>query len=88
VVTRTHTSLQDRTDWSYFEIYNNVNPRWASQGDGTFELQILPCETHWPSVVNMESEGGYATKDLLVPHPSKKGLWKMRVPFVLVLVGV
>jgi non-ribosomal peptide synthetase component E (peptide arylation enzyme) len=37
------------------------------------------CDTHSPITFNTTWEGvdAYATSDLLVPHPIKKGYWKV-----------
>lgn len=37
------------------------------------------CESHTPAVINMHVDGrpGYATNDLLVEHPTKKGYYKI-----------
>ena len=35
------------------------------------------CPTHRPAVENLPDARGYATSDLFVPHPTKKGLWRM-----------
>jgi hypothetical protein len=79
IITRIHSALKRKIpeEWSWIELYPNVNPKWRPEGDGTFELQLLPCDTYVLSVENMEDERGYATKDLFAPHPTKEGLWKM-----------
>jgi hypothetical protein len=59
------------------EFYPSATPRWIAQGDGSFELQVLSTEKHVLSVENLPDVKGYSTKDLFVPHPTKKGLWKM-----------
>lgn len=40
---------------------------------------LQTCETHQLSIENLPDVKGYATADLWVPHPVKKGLWKMSV---------
>lgn len=35
------------------------------------------CDTHKPAVENILDVRGYATNDLFIPHPTKKGLWRM-----------
>ncbi|KAG5652629.1 putative NRPS-like protein biosynthetic cluster [Sphagnurus paluster] len=65
-------------DWEYVRFAEDrVKLRWVPQGDGTFECQFLTCEKHHPMVTNLEDVDGYATSDLWVPHPTKKGLWKI-----------
>jgi acyl-CoA synthetase (AMP-forming)/AMP-acid ligase II len=65
------------------EFYPSMTPRWVTQGDGSFELQILATEKHVLAVENLPDVRGYSTKDLFVPHPTKKGLWKMWAFFFL-----
>ena len=38
---------------------------------------LKTCESHYPAIENLEDIRGYATSDLFIPHPTKKGLWKM-----------
>ena len=43
---------------------------------------LMPFQSHTlqqPCVVNTEYEGreGYATSDLMAPHPTKPGFWKI-----------
>ncbi|KIP04467.1 hypothetical protein PHLGIDRAFT_193243, partial [Phlebiopsis gigantea 11061_1 CR5-6] len=66
-----------KLDWQWLSFGDNVNCRWIPQGDGTYELQFLTCETHHPAVENLQDVKGYATSDLFVPHPTKPGLWRI-----------
>lgn len=34
-------------------------------------------ENYFPAIENLPDVRGYATNDLFIPHPTKKGLWKM-----------
>ena len=43
----------------------------------TPERFLQTCETHHPAIENLPDTRGYATNDLFIPHPTKKGLWKM-----------
>ncbi|THH31763.1 hypothetical protein EUX98_g2444 [Antrodiella citrinella] len=64
-------------DWAWLQFSSLTQPKWVDQGDGTFELQLLNCDTHEPNVENMENPRGYATSDLFISHPTKKGLWRL-----------
>ncbi|GJE99113.1 acetyl-CoA synthetase-like protein [Phanerochaete sordida] len=64
-------------DWEWVRFPDWMTCRWEPQGDGQFELQCLTRPEHRPSVENLSDVTGYATHDLLVPHPTKKGLWKL-----------
>ncbi|KAI0087796.1 hypothetical protein BDY19DRAFT_1010558 [Irpex rosettiformis] len=74
-------------DWDWFQFSDAVKPRFVPQSDGKYELHYLTCETHHPSVENLPDVKGYATSDLFIPHPTKKGLWKIvgRIDDVIVL---
>ncbi|KAF8758798.1 Sarcoplasmic/endoplasmic reticulum calcium ATPase 3 [Rhizoctonia solani] len=69
-------------DWIYIEFPDNIQPELIPQNDqdGTYELVMLSTPIYKPFVVNYKNERGgvgYATKDLVVPHPTKLGLWKV-----------
>ncbi|KAH9932151.1 hypothetical protein B0H21DRAFT_699704 [Amylocystis lapponica] len=65
-------------DWEWMQIPVQCKPRWIAEGDGTYELQLITCPTHQPSIENFPNgEHGYATSDLFKPHPTKPGLWRI-----------
>lgn len=66
-------------DWEYLTISSHCRPAFLPQGDGTFELVLINHDLHHPVVINTQIDGvdAYATSDLLVPHPTKPGLWKV-----------
>ncbi|PCH36937.1 acetyl-CoA synthetase-like protein [Wolfiporia cocos MD-104 SS10] len=75
-------------DWEYVEFSEHVSPRLVPQGDGTYELWLMNCATHQPSVENLTNgERGYATSDLFARHPTNPALWKIvgRLDEVIVL---
>ena len=39
-------------------------------------LLLQTCDKHHPAIENLLDTRGYATNDLFIPHPTKKGLWK------------
>ncbi|KAI0079020.1 acetyl-CoA synthetase-like protein, partial [Panus rudis PR-1116 ss-1] len=69
--------VKTSADWAWMQFIDLCKTRWIPQGDGTFELQFLTCETHELSVENLTNPRGYATADLFIPHPTKKGLWRI-----------
>ncbi|KAF9244919.1 putative aminoadipate reductase [Melanogaster broomeanus] len=74
--------------WEWVRFTRNSRIRWAPQGDGTYECQILTCPTHHPSVENLPDVKGYATSDVFVKHPTVEGLYKLyhrKIDDVLVL---
>ncbi|CAE6433215.1 unnamed protein product [Rhizoctonia solani] len=69
-------------DWIYIEFPDNIRPEFIAQNDqdGTYELVMLSTPLYKPFVINYQNESGetgYATKDLVVPHPTKPDLWKV-----------
>ncbi|KAG2133352.1 putative aminoadipate reductase [Suillus clintonianus] len=61
--------------WDWLQFIPNT--RWAPQGDGTYECQILTTPTYRVSVENLPDVKGYATSDLFIKHPTIEGLWKI-----------
>ncbi|KAG8701413.1 hypothetical protein FRC08_004091 [Ceratobasidium sp. 394] len=68
-------------DWAYLEFSDRSCPRFVPQydEDGSYELVVVATEQHKPVMLNCEIDGqpAYATKDLMVPHPTKPGLWRV-----------
>ncbi|KAH9077806.1 acetyl-CoA synthetase-like protein [Lactarius deliciosus] len=66
-------------DWEYLTVSSHCLPTFLPQGDGTFELVLVDHDLHHPVVFNtvVDGKNAYATSDLLVPHPTKPGLWKI-----------
>ncbi|KAI0062574.1 acetyl-CoA synthetase-like protein [Artomyces pyxidatus] len=66
-------------DWEYLMISDHCRPVFLPQGDGSFELVLVDHELHHPIVTNTKVDGrdAYATSDLLLPHPTRQGLWKI-----------
>lgn len=79
--------VKTTADWAWMQFGDHVKIRWVPQGDGSYELVYLTCETHQPAIENLPNERGYATSDLWEPHPKKKNLWRIvgRTDDVLVL---
>ncbi|KAJ7194340.1 putative aminoadipate reductase [Mycena pura] len=67
----------DERDWQWCRFGDEITIRWVSQGDGTFECQLLNSDRHTLSVENLPDVRGYATSDLWINHPTKKHLWKL-----------
>ncbi|KAJ7318575.1 hypothetical protein DFH08DRAFT_1036386 [Mycena albidolilacea] len=55
----------DIKEWAWFHVSPLVKVRWALQGDGTFECQILAWENHTVMVANLDDIKGYVTSDLI-----------------------
>ncbi|KAF5389352.1 hypothetical protein D9757_004361 [Collybiopsis confluens] len=64
-------------DWAWINLGDEPYIRWAPQGDGTSELQLLTTESFEPAVKNLEDVPGYATSDLFSPHPTNPSLWNI-----------
>ncbi|KDQ52238.1 hypothetical protein JAAARDRAFT_184391 [Jaapia argillacea MUCL 33604] len=65
----------------YFRISPHCDPVFLPQDDRSdvFELVLLECPAHTPSVFNYTAEGrrGYATNDLIMRHPTNPSLWRV-----------
>ncbi|KAK7453574.1 hypothetical protein VKT23_011851 [Stygiomarasmius scandens] len=77
-------SLPEKVDmdsWEYFRFSRNIkthlNPVFDSTGE--YEVVIVANEYFTPRVINTKVDGvdAYATADLVVEHPHKKGYWKI-----------
>ncbi|KAJ7648213.1 hypothetical protein DFH06DRAFT_1050166 [Mycena polygramma] len=66
-------------DWEYFKFPKLVTPEMVPYGNKTFELVIVCNPFCTPAVLNTRVRGidAYATSDLMVPHPTKPGYWKI-----------
>ncbi|KAH9934343.1 uncharacterized protein B0H18DRAFT_870080 [Fomitopsis serialis] len=66
-------------DWDYFKFSGRVTPHMIPYGNKAYELVMMENEYCRPSVINTKVNGAdaYATSDLLVPHPTKHGYWKV-----------
>lgn len=41
------TKSKTRADWEWMQLPKECSPRWAPQGDGTYELQLLVRYSAW-----------------------------------------
>ncbi|KAJ7233038.1 hypothetical protein C8J57DRAFT_1090832 [Mycena rebaudengoi] len=66
-------------DWNYFQFPELVTAEMVPHGDNTFELVMVSNVFCRPSVLNTQIRGAdaYATSDLMVPHPTKPGYWRI-----------
>jgi hypothetical protein len=66
-------------DWEYFTLLPSIHAEFMDYGNGTFELIIVDAPDHSPRLFNTKWAGkdAYATGDLLMPHPTKEGFWKV-----------
>ncbi|TFY80855.1 hypothetical protein EWM64_g3157 [Hericium alpestre] len=66
-------------DWEYFTVSGHCRSAFIPEDDGTFEFVLIDHPHHHPTVLNTKVDGhhAYATSDLLLPHPTKSGLWKI-----------
>lgn len=51
-LTRVNRDPAERHLWEWVRFGPNQNIRWVSQGDGTYECQLLVCE-HWELVLSL-----------------------------------
>ncbi|KAI0070275.1 acetyl-CoA synthetase-like protein [Panus rudis PR-1116 ss-1] len=68
-----------KRDWNYFKFPDGVETRFIWDDHGNAEALILPGKFLVPCVFNTVIDGvdAYATNDLLTPHPTKPGHWRI-----------
>ncbi|KAF7328516.1 Acetyl-CoA synthetase-like protein [Mycena venus] len=66
-------------DWEYFTFPELVTPKMVPHENNTFELVMVSNDFCTPAVLNTQVEGidSYATSDLITPHATKPGYWKI-----------
>ncbi|KAF9471438.1 acetyl-CoA synthetase-like protein [Pholiota conissans] len=66
-------------DWDYFRFPNSVKAEMVPYGDNTFEFVMVSNPYCRPSVINTKVDNidAYATSDLMTPHPTKPGYWRI-----------
>ncbi|KAH8110853.1 acetyl-CoA synthetase-like protein [Phellopilus nigrolimitatus] len=66
-------------DCHYFKICHGREAHFIDNGNNEFELVVLATDSFRPNVINTQINGrdGYATSDLLSPHPTAEGYWKV-----------
>ncbi|KLO14348.1 acetyl-CoA synthetase-like protein [Schizopora paradoxa] len=66
-------------DFEYFRLPKNVKPKFIADDNGNAEFIVMPHGYMRPCVFNTRVDGtdAYATGDLLTPHPTKAGYWKV-----------
>lgn len=67
-------------DWEYFPIPEGIREyHFIDQGNNEYELVSVANENFRPNVINFKVDGrdAFATSDLVTPHPTKKGYWKV-----------
>ncbi|KAI0750819.1 acetyl-CoA synthetase-like protein [Daedaleopsis nitida] len=65
-------------DWEYFELSPMHRMVTTNLGDGKYELVVLTNPDFPLPIINTRIDGvdGYATSDIIEPHPTRPGLWK------------
>ncbi|KAH9917018.1 uncharacterized protein B0H18DRAFT_1123857 [Fomitopsis serialis] len=66
-------------EWEYFQISSQIGHKMQHFANNEYEFIHVANETMVPNIINTKVDGAdaYATSDLLVPHPTKKGFWKI-----------
>ncbi|THV01989.1 acetyl-CoA synthetase-like protein [Dendrothele bispora CBS 962.96] len=69
----------DRNAWDYMRFTEHLSVQFVPTDDGTYELVMVSNEHFTPRVFNTTINGAnaYATSDLVIEHPQKKGYWKI-----------
>ncbi|KAI0070731.1 acetyl-CoA synthetase-like protein, partial [Panus rudis PR-1116 ss-1] len=68
-----------KRDWNYFKFPEGIETRFAWDDNGNAEVLLLPGKFLIPCVLNTVVDGidAYASNDLLSPHPTKPGYWRI-----------
>ncbi|KAH8110877.1 acetyl-CoA synthetase-like protein [Phellopilus nigrolimitatus] len=66
-------------DCDYFKFCHAREAHFIDNGNNEFELVVLATDSFRPNVINTQINGrdGYATSDLLSPHLTAEGYWKV-----------
>ncbi|KAI0739414.1 acetyl-CoA synthetase-like protein [Daedaleopsis nitida] len=66
-------------DWPYWDLTPGTQAFFRPAGDNTYEVVVLSSVNLPLPKTNTKvgDKDAYATSDLVVPHPSKPGLWKI-----------
>ncbi|EIW79469.1 acetyl-CoA synthetase-like protein [Coniophora puteana RWD-64-598 SS2] len=76
-----HAQEDTFPDWDYFRIPDVVETAMVTYDAeaGVYELVIISCPANTITLSNTKVDGrdAYATSDLLIPHPTKAGFWKV-----------
>ncbi|KZT73708.1 acetyl-CoA synthetase-like protein [Daedalea quercina L-15889] len=77
-------SMNDMTaetgyDWEYFRFCTFLTLKLDPYGNDEYEVIVVASELLRPNMINTKVDGvdAYATSDLVAPHPTKKGLYKI-----------
>ncbi|KAF8898448.1 acetyl-CoA synthetase-like protein [Infundibulicybe gibba] len=72
-------SAKANTDWEYFEFPRYLTPELIPYEDNTYEFVIVANQYCTPSILNtkINKVDAYATSDLLQPHPTKRGYFRV-----------
>ncbi|KAJ3481757.1 hypothetical protein NLI96_g7439 [Meripilus lineatus] len=67
------------SEWDYFKISKSIRAHIKPEANGNAELVIIPGPFNVPVVFNTKVDGvdAFATNDLIMPHPTKPGYWKI-----------
>ncbi|KAK0220052.1 hypothetical protein IW262DRAFT_1554790 [Armillaria fumosa] len=71
--------LSKNHDWEYFRMPSYLKPHMVPYGNNTSELVIVSNDWNTMAICNAQVEGrdAYSTSDLLEPHPTKEGFWRV-----------
>ncbi|CCM06250.1 uncharacterized protein FIBRA_08499 [Fibroporia radiculosa] len=78
-VLNTYLPKPGGADWEYFTFSGICKSEFISHGDGTFEVVVVSHDLLHPRIINTKvgDTDAYATNDLIQPHPTKEGYWRV-----------
>ncbi|TFK21458.1 acetyl-CoA synthetase-like protein [Coprinopsis marcescibilis] len=73
------TKGKPKEDWNYMTFSGGMMPEFVLYEKGIYEVVIMSQPLCKLLVTNttVRGTGAYATSDLVVPHPTKPGLWRI-----------
>ncbi|THH03896.1 hypothetical protein EW145_g5919, partial [Phellinidium pouzarii] len=66
-------------EWDYFKLSRACKVHYEDFGNNEFEIVVQTTDRYRPIVINTQVNGvdAYATGDLVSPHPTKRGYYKV-----------
>ncbi|KAF9650627.1 acetyl-CoA synthetase-like protein [Thelephora ganbajun] len=66
-------------EWEWFRFSSLIKPHFIPDGNGAYELVVESTSTYRVCVHNTKigDADGYSSSDLVIPHPSLPGYWKV-----------
>ncbi|KZO93859.1 acetyl-CoA synthetase-like protein [Calocera viscosa TUFC12733] len=77
IVFKFRLGRENSEDWNYGELCPSLKVELVPEGNDLYRLVVMDCEAHPVAVFTDPEVRAFDTNDLLEPHPSGNGLWKI-----------